>query len=67
MKTKKAVVGTAKKNEQHNRAYPKTVPLSSLKEQIGQLLLLLLTGNEQPDAWQQFERLLRQVYEGGVL
>ena len=58
---------TAKENEQHNRAYPKAVPLSSLKLQIGQLLLLLLTGNEQPDGWRQFERLLRQFYEGGVL
>lgn len=58
---------TAIRNKQRNRAYPKAVPLSSLKIQIGELLLLLLTENEQPDGWQQFERLLRQFYEGGVL
>ena len=66
--SKKAGAETpAKKNKRHNRHYQKGRPLSNLKIQISQLLLLLLAGNEQPDGWQQFDQLLRQVYEGGVL
>ncbi len=68
--TKKAVCiagKTAIRNKLHNKAYPKAFLLSSLKEQIGKLLLLLLTGNERPDGWQRFDRLLRQLYKGDVL
>ena len=64
--TKKAGAGTpATENKQRNRAYPKDVPLSSLK--IGELLLLLLAENESPNDWQQFGRLLHQFYEVGAL
>ena len=57
---------TAERTKPH-KAFYRTLPvISSLKIQIGELLLLLLAGNEQPDGWRQFERLLLQVYEGGV-
>ena len=68
--TKKAVCiagETAIPNKQRVKAYPKAIPLSSLRFQIGQLLLLLLTENGQPDGWQRFDRFLRQLYEGGAL
>ena len=65
--TKKAAgLTAAMKNKLPVESYPKTIPLS-IKIQIGQFLLLLLTENGQPDAWQRFERLLRQLYTGGVL
>ena len=67
---KKAVLlqtETATKNKQQSRAYPKAVPLSSIKIKIGELLLLLVAGHGEPDGWRQFDRLLRQCYEGGVL
>ena len=70
MKTpiKKAAAPTAAiQNKQRNQAYPKAVPLSSLKIKIGELLLLLLGGHTEPDGWRQFEQLLRQFYDGGVL
>lgn len=56
---------TATKNKLHNKSYPKTVPLSSLI-QIGSLLLLL-AGNDYSDDWKQFDQLLRQFYDGGIL
>ena len=66
--TKKAGAGTpATKNELYNEHYQKGKLLSTLKIQIGELLLLLLTENGQPDGWQRFDRLLRQFYERGVL
>ncbi|MHC4463198.1 MAG: hypothetical protein ACYS30_17465 [Planctomycetota bacterium] len=68
MRTKKAAAGTAAGEKRlQNETYPKPAPLSSQKLLIGELLILLLTGNEQPDGWRQFERLLHQFYEGGVL
>ena len=68
MKTlKKAGVPTPAQNyKQHNSKYTKTVSLSSLKMQIGENLLSLLTENELPGGWGQFERLLRQFYERGI-
>jgi len=38
--------------------------IPKLKEKIGCLLLCLLTGDEQTETWQIFDRLLRQLYEG---
>lgn len=65
---KKAGASTpAQTNEPHRKPYLKAVPVSSLKEKIGELLLSLLAGHGQPDGWRQFDRLLRQFYEGGVL
>jgi hypothetical protein len=67
---KKAPASTeARKNKTQKEAYPKAATLSSLKlsSHIGQLLLLLLIGNEQPDGWQRFDQLLRQFYEGDIL
>lgn len=67
---KKAVLlqtETARNNKQHNESYLKAVLLSSLTIQIGEILLLLLAGNGQPDGWQQLEQLLREFYGGGIL
>jgi hypothetical protein len=33
------------------------------KEWFGELLLILLAGDGQPDGWQQFETELRKFYE----
>ena len=64
---KRAAASTAAtRNKQHVKSYPKTIPLSSPNVQIGELLILLLTGNGQPDGWWQFEQLLHQFYAGGV-
>ena len=58
---------TAEKTKTHKTFY-RTLPVTSnLKLQIGQLLLLLLAGDRQPDGWQRFDQLLRQFYAGGVL
>lgn len=59
---KKAAAGTAaKKNELHNKAYRKPVPLSSLKTLIGELLIF---GNkERKEFWQLFEVLLTQYVQ----
>lgn len=57
----------AEKTKTHKTFYRTLPVMSSLKFQIGELLLLLLTGNEQPDGWRQFEQLLCQFYEGGIL
>ena len=70
MKTpmKKADAGTsATKNKLRNRIYSKDIPLSSLRLQIGDLLLLLFTGHRPPDEWKRFERLLHQFYDVGAL
>ena len=65
---KKAGASTpAIRNKLQYIPYPKAVSLSSLKIQTGELLLLLFTKNGQPDGWQRFDRLLRQLYEGGAL
>lgn len=56
MRTKKAVVGTAKKYEAQNRTYPKTTQLSSLKVFIGELLLF--GDRKRKEFWQLFEVLL---------
>ncbi len=61
MKTKKAVVGTAKKNELRNKAYPKAESLSSWKMLIGGLLLF---GNKsQKVFWPFFDATLRQYVD----
>ena len=64
----KAGAGTpANTKKPHNKSYLKAVSLSSVEEQIGELLFSLLAGHGQTDGWKQFEQLLRQVYKGGVL
>lgn len=40
-------------------SYQKDTLLSSLKEHIGDILLLLITGNGQSEDWQQLENKLR--------
>ena len=61
MKTKKAVVGTAKKNELHHKVYTKPIMLSSLKILIGEILLF---GNKQrKEVWVLFEVLLTQYVQ----
>ena len=64
---KAGAVTPATQNNQHCGLYLKTVPLASLKFQIGELLLLLIAGDGQADGWRQLERLLRRFYEGGIL
>jgi hypothetical protein len=57
---------TADKNESHYKAYPKAVLLSSLKMQVGELLLYLQTPlpqNEQQNYWQVFESCLRRYID----
>lgn len=67
MKTKKAAALTAAiRNEPHPKSYQKDKPVSSLKEQIGQLLLYMQTPppqNEQQKYWQQFETMLSQYLD----
>ena len=65
VQTKKAVLlGTeTAKDKLHNKAYPKPVPLSSQKFQIGEILLSLqkpLSQIEQQICWQDFEAKLRR-------
>lgn len=63
----KASAGTlAGNNKQRNGIYHNPVPLSNQKIQIGEFLLSLLAGNEPPDGWQEFERFLGNLYDGGV-
>lgn len=60
----KAGVGTpATKNKQRGRKYRKAVPLSSLKLQIGQLLLNLQNQSAQQTQWQVFESKLEQYID----
>lgn len=69
MKTgkEKASAGTLAGNNKHRKGiYHNPVPLSNLKMQIGEILLVLLSGNEQPDGWQEFEQFLGNLYDGGV-
>jgi len=57
---------TADKNESHCKTYLKAAPLSSIKEQIGQLLLYMQTPlpqNEQQKYWQIFESFLRRYVD----
>lgn len=67
MKTKKAAALTAAiRNEPHSKSYQKDKPVSSLKEQIGQLLLYMQTPppqNEQQKYWQIFESFLRRYVD----
>ncbi len=68
MKTKKAVVGTAKKNKLHNKAYRKAEPLSktNLKENLGLLLFHLqdsLSQKQRRMGWKLFEVLLAQYVQ----
>lgn len=60
-KEKAAAVTAATSNKQHSKVYCKPVPLSSLKEQIGELLLF---GNEQRrEFWWLLESLLIQYLD----
>jgi len=56
---------TADKNESHCKTYLKAAPLSSIKEQIGQLLLYLQISPETDKHvyWQQFETMLSQYLD----
>ena len=61
---KEAAASTAAtKYQLRQRSYLNPAKLSSLKLQIGEILLLLITNNGEPDAWQQFETNLREFYE----
>ena len=51
MKTKKAVLGTAKRNEAQNTLYLEAANLSNLKTQIGEILMF---GNKK---FGQFKRI----------
>ena len=66
-KTKKAAAVTAaRKNELCHQSYRKVIPLSSLKIQIGEILLCLqrpLNQNERRICWQAFERTLQEFYQ----
>jgi len=67
---KKAPASTeARKNNLLKVSYQKPAMVSTekLSSRIGEFLLLLFIGYEQPEGWQQFERLLCQFYEGGAL
>lgn len=52
----------ARKTESHCKAYRKDAPLSSLKMQIGELLLCLqaLSENERQEQWPVFESEFKQ-------
>ena len=67
MKTKKAAALTAAiRNEPYPKSYQKDKPVSSLKEQIGQLLLYMQNPspqNEQQKYWQIFESCLRMYVD----
>jgi hypothetical protein len=64
MKTKKAAVSAAaRQNELQIRCYNNPQTKSSLKSQIGEILLCLVTCNGQPDVWLQFETSLREFYD----
>jgi hypothetical protein len=67
MKTKKAVCGQSKtaENKSHKTFYRPLPVASSLKEQIGQLLLYLqsLPENKRQEQWPVFESELRNFYE----
>ena len=68
MKTKKATEATAAITNNQVKSYQKMdKPSSQLKEKIGGVLLRLAAGQTQPDTWQQFDQLLRQLYEGSTL
>jgi hypothetical protein len=69
MKTKKAVVGTAKTKLRHYRPYSESARLSrgDLKENLGLLLFRLqdrLTEHQSKIGWQLFDVLLRQYLTG---
>jgi hypothetical protein len=65
MKTKKAVaLTTAKLNTNQIEIYQKRENQSSsiLKDLLGLLLLRLVSGQAEPEAWQRFDRHLRRYY-----
>jgi len=65
--TQKAAAGTATPtNKQQNESYPNTQLMSSVKAQIGVLLLTLqtpLTQNQRKERWAQFESELKQYFD----
>ncbi len=67
MKTKKAGAETpAIRNKRHSRPYLKSTPLSSLKIQLGELLLYMqrpLNETDRQIYWRQFELSLRQYLD----
>lgn len=64
----KADAGTpAKKLLTTQQRISQTHPSHKYKIQIGEILLFLLSGNEQPDDWRLFEQFLGQLYDGGCL
>jgi hypothetical protein len=56
----------AERNTVLKTSYRKVDNQSSLKEEIGYFLLQLVAGQTQPESWQYFDRLVQQLYEGGV-
>ena len=54
---------TAKKNKEQNRTYPNAVQSSTLKLQIGEILLNLHCQSEPKRQWQVFESKLRRYID----
>jgi hypothetical protein len=70
MKTKEAAASTAAiENIEQPKSYRQT-PVESrkiLKSCIGETLLRLVTGPVEPDAWQNLELLMCQLYNRGAI
>jgi hypothetical protein len=67
---KKASASTlAERNTTQAKSYHRYFGKSRiiLKMRIGKVLLCLVAGQVGPDGWQVFDRLLRQLYEGGTI
>jgi hypothetical protein len=68
-KTKEASLPKlARTNTEQIKSYRKGDNQSSyLKGKIGEIMLCLVAGDTQPDTLQLFDRILRQLYEGGTI
>lgn len=55
--------GTAKKNNLQKRSYRKAIPLSSLKIQIGEILLFLQDQSTEQIQWEVFDSTLRRYID----
>lgn len=62
-----AAITAGKKLLTTQQTLSQTYPPCKYKIQIGEILLFLLSGNEQPDDWQEFEQFLGNLYDGGCL
>jgi len=59
----------AERNIEQSKSYRQTFGESRkkiLKMRIGETLLCLAAGRAEPDGWQLFDRLLRQLYAGNT-